>query len=223
MMLFWLGGSSALAGTSAGQAGETGSGIGARAHAEVFTAVFAGEGLRLTAYFIDGTIHIVFSDGREITLPQAISASGARYTDGDTVFWNKGNEAFVEWDGASYTVRVVDAAMDMWERARRSGVDFRGIGQEPGWLLEIRHEESIHVALDYGMTVITTPVTEFHVDYATGTRTFKSAPPLSPLHVTVTVTERVCYDTMSGEGFTAAVTIELGGAGKVYSGCGRDL
>ena len=41
------------------------------------------------------------SDGRSIALPQAMSGSGARYADaGDrTVFWNKGNTAFIEEGG----------------------------------------------------------------------------------------------------------------------------
>ena len=39
--------------------------------------------------------------GRTITLPQAVSASGARYSDGATTFWNKGREATFEFDGRS--------------------------------------------------------------------------------------------------------------------------
>ena len=51
------------------------------------------------------------ADGRCITLPQAPSASGARYASaGDRiVFWNKGNAAFIEEDGrASYSDCVAD-------------------------------------------------------------------------------------------------------------------
>jgi membrane-bound inhibitor of C-type lysozyme len=38
--------------------------------------------------------------GQEATIPQAISASGARYVGDDIVFWNKGRDAAVEWQGA---------------------------------------------------------------------------------------------------------------------------
>ena len=43
------------------------------------------------------TVDLKLSDGRNLTLLQAISASGARYTNTDEsfVFWNKGNTAFV--------------------------------------------------------------------------------------------------------------------------------
>lgn len=44
-----------------------------------------------------GNAEIVLSDGRSFDLPQAISASGARYANSDEsfVFWSKGNGAFV--------------------------------------------------------------------------------------------------------------------------------
>jgi len=56
--------------------------------------------------FIDATfnngnedsVELLLSDGRNLTLPRAISASGARYANDDEsfVFWNKGNTAFIE-------------------------------------------------------------------------------------------------------------------------------
>ena len=43
------------------------------------------------------TVEIGLSDGRSMTIPQAISASGARYVNKDEsfVFWNKGDTAFI--------------------------------------------------------------------------------------------------------------------------------
>lgn len=35
-------------------------------------------------------------DGKPLTLMQTVSASGARYSDGNYVFWSKGNGAFIE-------------------------------------------------------------------------------------------------------------------------------
>lgn len=37
-------------------------------------------------------------DGQPLTLKRAISASGARYSDGKYVFWSKGETAFIERD-----------------------------------------------------------------------------------------------------------------------------
>lgn len=44
-----------------------------------------------------GEVALTLSDGRAITLPQTISASGARYAtpDESMVFWNKGDTAFI--------------------------------------------------------------------------------------------------------------------------------
>ncbi|MEE3650384.1 MULTISPECIES: MliC family protein [unclassified Brenneria] len=35
-------------------------------------------------------------DGERHTLPQSVSASGARYSDGTYTFWSKGNHAFIQ-------------------------------------------------------------------------------------------------------------------------------
>ncbi|MGS3138118.1 MliC family protein [Aeromonas sanarellii] len=42
-------------------------------------------------------VKLALPDGKDYTLPQAVSASGARYTDDhQVVWWNKGKEGFVE-------------------------------------------------------------------------------------------------------------------------------
>lgn len=58
----------------------------------------------LTAVFSNGaqaSVALLLSDGRKLTLPQVISASGARYANADEsfVFWNKGNTAFIDENG----------------------------------------------------------------------------------------------------------------------------
>lgn len=49
----------------------------------------------------NSTVEINLSDGRDFTLLQGMSASGARYVNRDEsfVFWNKGNTAFVQEQG----------------------------------------------------------------------------------------------------------------------------
>jgi membrane-bound inhibitor of C-type lysozyme len=42
-------------------------------------------------------VKVLFPDGREYTLPQVVSASGARYTDDiELLWWVKGDDAYVE-------------------------------------------------------------------------------------------------------------------------------
>jgi heat shock protein HslJ/membrane-bound inhibitor of C-type lysozyme len=48
-----------------------------------------------------GQVELVLSD-RTLVLPQVPAASGAKYQEGRTVFWNKGNEARFEIDGKVY-------------------------------------------------------------------------------------------------------------------------
>jgi membrane-bound inhibitor of C-type lysozyme len=44
------------------------------------------------------TVTVALPDGT-VTLPRAVSGSGARYSDGTTTFWNNGDEALVEVNG----------------------------------------------------------------------------------------------------------------------------
>ena|SRR5215471_4364087 len=69
---------------------------------ETIQAHFAcAYGKVIDATFINGTrssVTLALSDGRNLSLPQALSASGARYATKDErlVFWNKGDTAFLE-------------------------------------------------------------------------------------------------------------------------------
>jgi membrane-bound inhibitor of C-type lysozyme len=68
------------------------------------TAVFAcPDNKAIYAKFTKRMVDIKLSDGRELTLPQTISASGARYANSSEtfVFWNKGNGAFIEENGTT--------------------------------------------------------------------------------------------------------------------------
>ncbi len=64
---------------------------------------------------------------REVVLPQAVSASGARYSDGRVTFWNKGTEATLEMNGTTTTCREV---RDSWQAAAQSVGPIR-VGMTP--------------------------------------------------------------------------------------------
>ncbi len=81
----------------------------------VIRARFACDaGRTIAAEFVDAPqprVRLTLSDGRALTLPQAVSASGARYADVDEriVFWNKGDTAFLDEAGRStYTGCVAE-------------------------------------------------------------------------------------------------------------------
>ena len=70
----------------------------AMAETPVPTAVFKCDGGKtIDATFYADSVDLKLSDGRSLKVPQAMSASGARYANKDEtfVFWNKGDTAFV--------------------------------------------------------------------------------------------------------------------------------
>ena len=70
------------------------------------TAVFAcPDSKAIYAEFTKNQVKLKLSDGRELILPQTISADGGRYANADEsfIFWNKGNGAFInEGEFATY-------------------------------------------------------------------------------------------------------------------------
>ena len=58
----------------------------------------------------------------------------------------------LEVDGETIRGCTEDRYESIWEDAKLSGVDFRAVGNEPGWVLEIRDSESIRFEYDYGQS-----------------------------------------------------------------------
>ncbi len=71
----------------------------------------------------DTKVDLVLSDGRKISLPHAISASGARYASADEkiVFWNKGTTAFIT-EGTSTTYIGCDTENNLEQSATTTKV-----------------------------------------------------------------------------------------------------
>ena len=177
------------------------------------TARFECNDELVTTTVLDDRLVLELS-GRTITLPQAVSGSGARYSDGVSTFWNKGNEATLELDGRTRSCRVV---RDPWREARERGIDFRALGQEPGWYLEIDNEKSMRLLYDYAERQATTPVPA--PVSAGGVTTYEAVTELHRLRVDIEV--RPCSDAMSGEAFPSTVTVVIDG--RTLHGCGRFL
>ena len=104
-----------------------------------------------------------------------------------------------------------------WLEARERGIDFRAVGQEPGWFLEIDHERSIRLVWDYLEREATMPAvrpvtTEGRTTYSASNGTQR---------LNVAIDDRPCNDIMSGNPYpnTVIVTID----GRELRGCGRVL
>jgi membrane-bound inhibitor of C-type lysozyme len=66
------------------------------------------EGSKLTANFFPpdtakGSVALTFGTGRELKLPQVLSADGGRYADADIEFWIKGQSATFTMKGVKET------------------------------------------------------------------------------------------------------------------------
>ncbi len=181
--------------------------------------VFSTEGAEFVAQFLGKTVKLTLPDNRIIVLPIAISASGARYSDGETTFWNKGEEATIDIEGKTYFCRVTDKYSKAWVTAAESGINFRAIGQEPGWILEISDDKQINLVTNYGEERIEALIYKSIGDSNSGTKIYYAETAEQDL---IVIAQRKPYaDIMSGEIFPYTVTIIRGS--DVYRGGGREL
>lgn len=115
---------------------------GAAAADLVTDATFACNlGKSIDAAFYPDKVSLKLSDGRDLTLPQTMSGSGARYANSDesVVFWNKGNTAFLS-EGADETptyngcIQVSAMAPADWETFASSEYGF-SLRYPPGYTI----------------------------------------------------------------------------------------
>ena len=108
-------------------------------------------------------------------------------------------------------------APDQWEEARTRGIDFRAVGQEPGWYVEIDHEGSMRLLYDYAEREAVLPAP---LPLVTGGQTTYAA--ASRQHTLSVISEaRVCADSMSGAEYPRTVTVTIDG--RRLQGCGMEL
>ena len=152
--------------------------------------------------------------GNEQQLPRTASDSGARYANEGTVFWIRGKEAMLKLDGKEYRCKV-DRMIEM---ARDAGIDFRAIGQEPGWILDILEGSGFILQYDYGQQRAQLPWAEPQV-LDDGSRIwFVESEGKS---MKVVIEPGLCHDPMSGQAFAFNVRVAYGE--KHLKGCGREL
>ena len=174
-----------------------------------------GQKLVMRNLFREKAVAIDFHDGTR-RLDQTISASGARYADAVAVFWTKGSAATLERQGAPAVKCEERRAESLVEDARARGVNFRALGNEPGWVLEIGPAGRISWTTNYG---------ELRYDFdqsqpaSTGdTMTYTARQGTNSIQATVKA-ER-CVDDGDVE-YSHAATVEF--EGQTYRGCGLEL
>ena len=147
------------------------------------------------------------------------SASGAKFSDGNLTYWGKGEEAQFVLNGRTFANCRNNRVRAVWEDARLRGVDFRAVGNEPGWHLEIYDQKMVLFTHNYGKDRYAFPAESPLKDGAERATSYLLE---SGEHrLVVTLVGVPCADSMSGEGFETTVSLEFDG--KQLFGCGRVL
>ena len=108
-----------------------------------------------------------------------------------------------------------DRRRAVWEKAKLDGADFRAVGNEPGWNLEIQEGTRIVLIADYGASRVELPLPQPSVDRRNRTTLWDAG------DLVLAVIGRPCRDSMSGESFESEVVVTWGE--QTLRGCGRAL
>lgn len=169
-------------------------------------------------------VTLAFS-GRELALPIAVSASGARYADADgNEFWTKGDSGtlVLAAEAGSETARREcsrSGRPSPWYLAAERDVGFRAVGGEPGWFVEVDRggTPALRATLDHGERKVEVARTGALPGDAPG----YFGETADGIEVVLTITRMPCQDGMSGESFEAGARLKVGD--KAYNGCGAFL
>jgi len=108
---------------------------------------------------------------------------------------------------------------DVWEMAKEDGVQFRAVGNEPGWLIEVRDDEKIKFVNDYGSLEIKAPVDDLWLGPAGEDKIYYVENDV--IQFQVIIMKKRFQDNMSGEVFPYQVRVVF--PNKSYVGGGRLL
>ena len=119
----------------------------------------------------------------------------------------------------STAVNAEEINTDVWEKAREDGVQFRAVGNEPGWLIEIREDKKIRFINDYGSLEIKAPVDDLWLGPAGEDKIYYVENDV--IQFQVIIMKKSYQDNMSGETFPYQVRVVF--PSKSYVGGGRLL
>jgi uncharacterized membrane protein len=141
------------------------------------------------------------------------------YRNDQTHFQIDGQEASLENSGVKHLGCKNDRRQAIWEHAKLNGADYRAVGNEPGWNLEIRNQESIILITDYGSTRHEFRLPKAEIDKTSRMTRYQTKE--SDHELSLIISGEPCLDSMSGEKFSSKAIVVLDG--KTLQGCGRAL
>ena len=161
----------------------------------------------------------VFLPTKTLSLPQIPAASGSKFSDGSSTFWNKGETARFTSDTQFFQNCTNNRTQAIWEHAKLNGVDYRAVGNEPGWSLEITHDQTTVFIKNYGQDRYEFKTSKPLIDTAIHTSEYQLQNNAHTLSITLSA--KPCADTMSNQSFSSTVSIRLDN--KKFIGCGQVL
>jgi len=108
---------------------------------------------------------------------------------------------------------------DAWQQAKEEGIQFRAVGNEPGWLVEVKSDQKIKFVNDYGNLEIKAPVDDLWLGPAGEDKIYYIENDV--IQFQVIIMKKSYQDSMSGEVFPYQVRVVF--PNKSYVGGGRLL
>lgn len=159
----------------------------------------------------------LFTKDVSTSLDRVISASGEKYEKDGIVFWSHGYEAMLDTATKQYRQCSNNRYEAVWEDSKLRGNDFRALGNEPGWYLELGEGgNKTLLVTDYGSERY-----ELRLPKPYTSQTSLSTRYVIKGFLDILIEGRSCKDSMSGHRFESKVTVKING--KTYKGCGKSL
>lgn len=168
---------------------------------------------RFSARLMNEVVSLRLPD-RTTAVPRVGSSAGTRYRAEALDFTRNGASATLQADGRTHADCTGQRAETAWDVARMLGAEFRAVGVEPAWSLEIDDGQRMRFLIE-GSSEVIAPTPE-----ATRNGTSTSYRATSVGHaISVTIDAQPCTVAVLGPGLTHTVTLTVDGF--PYVGCGR--
>lgn len=141
------------------------------------------------------------------------------YSNARLHFQTNGQEASLDIPGGGSLLCQNDRRQAIWEHAKLNGADYRAVGNEPGWHLEVQNQAHIILVTDYGLTRLEFRSPPPEIDKTNRVTRYQTRN--SDHELTLIISAEPCLDSMSGEDFSSKAIVILDG--KTLQGCGRAL
>ncbi|WP_176466210.1 MliC family protein [Aliifodinibius salipaludis] len=176
------------------------------------------DSLQFTAHVTSDSTWLFLSDTTLKVMPVK-AGSGARYEGNSYLYWSKGSEAVFQKPKGSFMTCQSVPKERAWAAAKLRGVDFRALGQEPGWFLELQKENQLKYVGNYGEDTLIVESPEPEADSQDKRTVYRAESAQQTLELVIEDTP--CTDIMSGFDFPQTVRVTVDG--ETYRGCGRYL